>query len=450
MPLISYLNKFYCGYVLTTRGLPAFTPSQYYRASPNCACNSIAPLRELPFLHSVANKDAQRDSFRLMTFILYLIYLLSGHLPGFIRSPLFRAIKWLDSLYFLAACYLEHVVFQTSVLICGRNELPGRRLSTTAGTYMRKMSESRFGSVVVRIGEHVDEDMAEIIRTMADSYEGFIDRVLPPAYTFVCDSKEPDKAQECQEKVDVRGKDNDEWKLETNMEVQKRLTSGSQVDWSIVGSLEVENGTDKQNESQDVSHNNSICDVVAVRHENPDNFDDEGYKSADEAPVFGLITICETSPATVQKPPVRSMLEPLEAAHVHPSDNPRFEIKSPTVAPFRTQIFNSQDSWNNKNLAFPSRKTFDDIPGLRRQSQTGIEAKRIVTISMEAASRAHHHWLRPCAACARKAGQEKSERKVEEIGGEKMAEEKESKLIGGVYKRTVHWVKRQEGRIKQL
>ena len=148
------------------------------------------------------------------------------------------------------------------------------------------------------------------------------------------------------------------------------------------------------------------------------------------------------------------MLEPLEAAEeaeaVHPSDNPHLNIESPTLTSSNTQVLNSQNSWNNKTLSFPSWRTFDDIAGLRRQSQTGVEAKRLVTISMEAASRAHHHWLRPCAACARKAGREKSERKMEKDIGEEMAEGKGSKQVGGVYMRTVHWVKKQEGRIKQL
>ena len=216
--------------------------------SPDCACNSIRPLNELPFLHMVANKNAQSNTSRLVTFIFCLIYSLSRQLPRYIRGPLYMAIKWLDSLYFLAACYLEHILFQASVFICGRIDQPARRLSVTAGTYMRRVSESRFGSVVGRIGEHADEDVAEIFRIVADSYEGVVDRLLPPAYTFVCDSRGgPEKAQECQEKVDVVEKNGDERKLDTNTEIQNRTASGSQVDYTVVGSSEIEIRTDSKN-----------------------------------------------------------------------------------------------------------------------------------------------------------------------------------------------------------
>ncbi|MCJ1296043.1 hypothetical protein MMC34_007608 [Xylographa carneopallida] len=104
--------------------------------------------------------------------------------------------------------------------------------------------------------------------------------------------------------------------------------------------------------------------------------------------------------------------------------------------------------------SFPSLQTFDDIPGLRRQSFSRAETMRLVTISAEATSRAHHHWLRPCAACARKAGAESQGWHLlpKAKTGDKRKED--GSVEGGseasVYKRTAHWVKRQEERIKHL
>jgi hypothetical protein len=124
---------------------------------------------------------------------------------------------------------------------------------------------------------------------------------------------------------------------------------------------------------------------------------------------------------------------------------------SPTAVakPYIARRYSSQASPTD----FRSKITFDDIPGLRKRSLTGSEAKRLVTISMEAASRAHHHWLRPCAACSRRLAEEKAEKKskimangsVEDLPGDQT---RDKGTVGKVYKHTLHWV-RKESRTKQ-
>ena len=104
--------------------------------------------------------------------------------------------------------------------------------------------------------------------------------------------------------------------------------------------------------------------------------------------------------------------------------------------------------------SFPRFQTFDDMPGLRRQSLSKAETMRLVTISAELTSRAHHHWLRPCAACARKAGAESKGwhflPKIKIRDSTKEDRTTEGNKEPGVYMRTAHWVKKQEERIKNL
>ncbi|MCJ1316642.1 hypothetical protein MMC15_001963 [Xylographa vitiligo] len=104
--------------------------------------------------------------------------------------------------------------------------------------------------------------------------------------------------------------------------------------------------------------------------------------------------------------------------------------------------------------SFPGLQTFDDIPGLRRQPLSRAETMRLVTISAETTSRAHHHWLRPCAACVRKAGAESKGWHLlpKTKTGDNTKDERsvEGAKEPSVYKRTADWVKKQEERIKHL
>ncbi|MCJ1389285.1 hypothetical protein MMC18_002141 [Xylographa bjoerkii] len=189
--------------------------------------------------------------------------------------------------------------------------------------------------------------------------------------------------------------------------------------------------------------------------------EDEGYISADENSWSP-----ETCPEhlSVRQP---QMQQVVRSAIFEPLDSlEHSEIARPPLLALLTASAHSlplpppphrQSDGNGKLSSFPSLQTFDEIPGLRRQSLSGAETKRLVTISAEAASRAHHHWLRPCAACARKAGAESKgwhllqKKKKKKTGNDTRGEISiEGRQELGVYSRTVHWVKKQEERIKQL
>ncbi|MCJ1378202.1 hypothetical protein MMC17_001298 [Xylographa soralifera] len=186
--------------------------------------------------------------------------------------------------------------------------------------------------------------------------------------------------------------------------------------------------------------------------------EDEGYISAEDnswCSETGPEHLSVRQPQTQQV--VRSAIfEPLDSSE-------RSEIARPPLLALLTAsalslplpTFPQHQSDGNRRLSsFPSLQTFDDIPGLRRQSLSKAETMRLVTISAETTSRAHHHWLRPCTACARKAGAEPRGWHLlpKKKTGDDTREERstDGDKESGMYNRTVHWVKKQEERIKHL
>ena len=52
--------------------------------------------------------------------------------------------------------------------------------------------------------------------------------------------------------------------------------------------------------------------------------------------------------------------------------------------------------------SYPTSRTLDDMPILRRQSRSGKDVSLPVNASSISAPHEHNRWLRPCAVCARK------------------------------------------------
>ncbi|MCJ1409143.1 hypothetical protein MMC19_003221 [Ptychographa xylographoides] len=387
--------------------------------------------------------------------------------------------------------------------------------------YLQEVSKSRLGSLFASISIHADEDIAEILRMIADTYGDVVDRLLPPSYTFV-------------ESDLVRGDD-----LVAEKEFNRSLGTpsfgtdliniGSEpIERSRIGSgnprsesdhlreLEVSMGFRSETLHPDITTSPLEYDS---RSDQVDIFNDEGYVSDDEAtiirgyanqqlvgqtqlsqidsgpllpmgPANGDL-VFEVSPSATPEtttPPVqklRSLLKPPSSAHMHnivrtqsdpnlqivldPTMRGLFmELEAPWIdiagrqAPYEMTAFpNSspillepwvtrhQSSWHWETSSSPNTVSFDDIPGLRRESQSIREVQRLVTISADAVGRAHHHWLRPCTACARKAVAEKKEKEFVMKRSKRAASIPDTNEAGGVYRRTVHWVKKQEERIKQ-
>lgn len=447
---------------------PSLSPCSTFH-EPGPACSIYSTLDEFPFLYTIINKDSRRKVSRCAAFLFWVLYLVSRILlPYFLRRPLFAVIVWLDNLWFLAACYFEHAFPQTSYYLWDRAVRtpytlrqrlmiqPARRLSETAGTCLRRVSESRLGPIVVKISTHADEDIAEVLRIAADTCEELVNHFLP--HTDVIIQAGPHNSEPTQ-----LSPENGVLQLAA---FSNRAAGGYSANVEEVNLVDFETTETTETRSREAEASTmdhlyvgepqgdvraSVEDAVIERRFHLS--EDEGYASGKDVAIPTVVAPEESPPKIVQAPGVKSLLEPFEtvgkADTRHGSINP-YAQPAPLMLITPRPTIRTQRSMSGNDAVFPSKATFDDILGLRRRSQTGAEAKRLVSISVDAASRAHHHWLRPCAACAKKAAEEKPKKRLGKLIAEEMQGSEETKAADGVYKRTVHWVRRQEERIKQL
>lgn len=96
-------------------------------------------------------------------------------------------------------------------------------------------------------------------------------------------------------------------------------------------------------------------------------------------------------------------------------------------------------------------QTAGDIQGLRRLSTTSKEGQNIMAASSAVTSRLHKHWLRPCAACARKLKAKEPRNETEsrlelDINGPV----KREKQATDMYHRSIAWIKHQEVKLAGL
>ncbi|MCJ1402757.1 hypothetical protein MMC11_005978 [Xylographa trunciseda] len=377
---------------------------------------------------------------------------------------LYRALKLFDNLFLLFACLVEHAHPWASIRLWGFKKAPGAKTSARYSTSVpctspQRATNARVGSKITSISSCVDDNAADIPQIVADTDDMGIDLLLPINNTSTIECM---KSEAEVEEIAVH-------KMTENIAVnmnnpESRSEAGISQMTSPEALITVEHGSNKEHTQIDKieDYASGYEERVAAGKTKVEGigqrFEDEGYVSADEnswSPETGLEFLSDQQPQMQQV--VRSVIfEPLDSLEHSEVARPpllaRLTASADSVA--LPTLPHHQSDRNSRLSSFPSLKTFDDIPGLRRQSLSGLETTRLVTISAEATARAHHHWLRPCAACARKAGAESkgwhllSKKKAKDESRESMSSEREAEP--GMYQRTVHWVRKQEERIKEL
>lgn len=284
------------------------------------------------------------------------------------------------------------------------------------------------------------------------AHDEAIGYLLPPSYTFVCDTLE--------DKTKPGGNGENETTSEANSKLSTEETN-------LI--VEFERASDYS-----LQHSENISDFMEQRdgfpnldvHAHSNNWgtsgmapvakfdypEDEGYASATDVENTQKTARIRPFHLSPELPAIRQILEPAkqtddaDVEFARPPLITTLAATSPHSLPM-LPIPRQQSSWHNGPSSYSSIQTFDDFPGLRQQSQSGTEAKRLVTVSAEATARAHHHWLRPCAVCARKAGGEGKEWSLlpKKVGRPKITDAREE--TSGVHKRTAKWLKKQEGRL---
>ena len=325
-------------------------------------------------------------------------------------------------------------------------------MSSTLGTYWRTAKTSRIAAMLVKIGWQVDEDVAEILRVVGDWYEQFIDKILAAApipeeaMISILDSTPPNPdilistptcVSEYHEAVqEVSSSEGNEDILEL---YEKPETT--------IASITLDESKDQEISLALIP----VADNSIVKASHPE---DEGYVSSEDTGAAPTTSILEESPQSDQIRDQRSLLTSNAA-----SDGDERLVRSPHVS--KSQSFYLHPNASTPSLSSPKRirrqSSFPTQPSRRSTSQSTAEAKRLLTLSTNAVARAHHHWLRPCDACARKA-EAGTVRKVERNRLRKAFPSEDAAVVKveeeekgeGVVRRTVGWVKKQEEKIKHL
>ena len=426
-----------------------------------CGCWLSGSLVELPFLHTIVETAPHSYVARGYSSICRTLCWFFRLFPVFIRRILYMALKGLDGLFLLLACYAETAHPWASVHLWGSKKVPGavssaRRRTPTAGMCIHRALHTRLRS---KLFGHADEDIADAFRPSLDTHTVDSNHLLRPVHTI--------PAELMTSEDEAEGTEGNDRAAEETVKLNKPET-GSEARVSMISTSEdlitLEDGSHKgqgievdDKEIHAPDYEGSVCTKNTIVGEANQPFDDESYVSADENL---LSTERGHEHHSAQQP---QMHEVVRSIIFEPLDLPKHsEIARPPLLAVLTASTHSlplptlpsrQSEEETRLSSFPSLQTFDDIPGLRRQSLSGVEAKRLVTISAKATSQAHHHWLRPCAACARKAGAEgKSWHLLSKKAANNTREDASSEVEHepGVYKQTVQWVKKQEDRIKRL
>ena len=140
----------------------------------------------------------------------------------------------------------------------------------------------------------------------------------------------------------------------------------------------------------------------------------------------------------------------------HPPENSSLHPNASTTTIAQIKRIRRQSSVPNQ-MSHPGPRALQPSVSFRRSSYSSAEAKRLLTISTTAVARAHHHWLRPCDACVRKAeggtGRKMERNRLRKAipseDGISSRFEREEKMDGMV-KKTIGWVKKQEGKMKYM
>ncbi|MCJ1438764.1 hypothetical protein MMC27_008154 [Xylographa pallens] len=342
---------------------------------------------------------------------------------------LYRVLKIFDNLLLLCTCYVEHALPWAFVRLWGPKKASGAKTS------------------------------AQSLISVADTLDTDIDLPSPVVQTSAIEcTKSEAKAR------DIVGDDMTAKRVISIDSPESGSGAGVSHMRSLTTPIAVEYGKNKDYIQTDDSkvnasgyeRNTAQGEMKIEGTSQPP--EDEGYFSAEdnlECPESGPERL-SVRQRQMQQVVRSTIFEPFDSVeHSEIARPPLLALLTASAVSLPIPTLLHQPSGGDRRLSsFPSLQTFDDIPGLRRESLSKAETMRLVTISAETTSRAHHHWLRPCSACARKAGAEPKGwhllLKIKTGDNTKEDSSNEGGKEPGVYRRTAHWVKKQEERIKHL
>ena len=194
--------------------------------------------------------------------------------------------------------------------------------------------------------------------------------------------------------------------------------------------------------------------------------DDEGYGSSDDTTNAALVLAPNTISLEVpaQDPKSLPTLSFASSDSERSSTDTRtqaskhlyFHPNASTTTLAQIRPIRRQSSFPSQ-VSHPDPRTLQSSAFIRRSSYSSAEAKRLLEISTMAAARAHHHWLRPCDTCVRKAeggtGGKMERNRLHKAfpseDGTITRFEREEK-VDRMVKRTLGWMKKQEEKMKHM
>ena len=348
-------------------------------------------------------------------------------------------------------------------------EKPIPRMSSTLGTYWRTAKTFRLAAFLVTIGWKIGEDLAEIQRIIGNVYEWSVNIILPPvpvpktARTAVAASPSAP--------MDVsRPAPHLSSALAFTSEYHETMENVGAVreDTDIVDLDKKPNTTtmdDQMDEFRTLKASTAVVPLISYNVVSPQlSNDDEGYGSSDDtvnaAAALALTTLPSEVPA--QDPGSLSTLSSASGhgerrsvdTQAHPSKNSHLHPNASTTTIAQIRPIRRKSSSLYRVLR-PGPQILPSSASVRCSSYSSAEAKRLLEISTAAAARAHHHWLRPCDACVRKA-EKGTGRKMERNRLRKacpseegtIARLKREEKVDRMVKRTRGWVRKQEEKMR--
>ena len=351
----------------------------------------------MSFVHSLI--DNLSESFMARPIILFLqslIIISAFCFPGCICMTVFVFLQCLDRIGSSLTYCIEYSILGLGRYFFGDLRSALRSCCEASGkqatyilqpdpTYVRGPPRSSLGSIFRKIFGHVDADAAEIIRLLADAYEVAVDFVLPPAFSYIEEAKGENKSLQ-----------NYQQNAEQSMHT---ISSG-------VGAAE--DALEQQ-----------------IR--------EDSFREACPEPPFASIS----QELTVTYSDGPDLAEPTA---IFAARNDQTYKKA--QAQLELTMPGSRSSSLLKRKGLPMSQRLSKVP----KSLTGKEVERFVAISSTLGSRLHRHWFRPCPVCARKGmnGLQRIHGKSAQPG----ASYSSPGIAESVYKRTAHWMRKQDDRIK--
>ncbi|MCJ1482864.1 hypothetical protein MMC06_003030 [Schaereria dolodes] len=372
-----------------------------------------------PFLHFITGLISKSYGARLFTPVCLVLISAFLLVPQIVLYNSLSLLQRIDKACFAGMEYLgdatrraKHFIFTGLALnhrtcyacLISQNV---RRLRSIGRTSLRRTSQSHTSSIFRRMSSYIDEDVGSALRRVANSYEGLVDTVLPPAYTF----------------VSKKGKENSEEKTEKDKDLSLLKSKTT--------SLKGEEQKAEQSRTSSISRN-SAPNIPTLEHIQAS---DVAVRASDSVASTSAGDVGSTSRNPLRKSP--ELWVPTRGSS-NGSTITNAPTSQPTISDYLTIT------------------TLDEMPRLRRQSHTGIEVSRLVMISSTAASRLHSRWMHPYDTFARMA-KEREQREpaayaeafeLEPVAaGVNHHEQRDRKVV---FEKAMHWVHKQEEKIRKV